>query len=209
MKRRTGRLIGILTLLIWITACNPANSPAGSTIPMPVNTHIEDGGLFTSSPCGPPCFYGIQPDVTNYDKVMSILSTNPDLSCREEEDLDSKGPGIKCGNSLVIYLDSDKKSVTALGYNPSSNITVQNVMDKFGVPEKVVVLTGGSSKIVSTMQLFYPKHKMSLLLDEQDGDSYMISSDCKVQTVTYDGEKTYQALTEMAQAWSDFGKYIK
>jgi hypothetical protein len=211
MKSFFCRLMLIIALILVLAACNPENNPpAAPSQPVPIKA-IGDGGLLTGSPCGPPCFFGMKPDATGYTASIDILSKSPDFkSCQEGDTADGGGAHeIKCENAFTISFTSDKKSLTYLDYQPASPITVQNVFDKLGEPKNLNVATGGDAKTVSKMWLFYPKYKMSILLADQDGDSFTITPDSKVQTVTYAGEKIYQAITDMAQSWSGFGKYLK
>lgn len=210
MKRKIVQLIVIMALLIFLNACASENQPTLPANPtLTIDELVGAGSLtLTGSACSAPCLLGIQPEVTGYNEAIRILSKNNDLgTCKEyNRETDGGGRGLQCENSFVITFDADGKIVTGLGYSPTSNFTVQNVLDTFGDPKNLEVATD-YSKPASTVRLFYPNYKMSIVLDDQAGEAYTISPDIKVRTVTYNGEKTYQALTLLAQHWSGFGKY--
>jgi hypothetical protein len=208
MKIKIVLLIVILTLLLFLNACTPENQPTMPAVPTATVKDIVEGGLFPGSPCSAPCLLGIQPDLTNYDEAIKILSTNHELdSCKEYKPENAGGDvGIQCKNSFYISFDSEKKLVKSLGYDPASNFTVQNVIDQFGDPTNIY-LESDYSKAITNTQLFYAKYRMSILLEDQDGEAYTISPNSKVRMVIYDGEKPFQALTIMAQHWSGYGKY--
>jgi len=211
MKRKIPRLLfSIVAFTMVVTACKADNQPDITAIPTIVPIDVGDGGFFSNHPCGPPCFLGIQPDRTTYDEAMDILSTNEYLEyCREwNNEHDGGGRGITCGDSFVISLDPDGKLVTGLGFDPTSIITVQDVVDQFGDPANVSVTSGGYAKTTSVMQLLYPQNKMIIILERQDGEVFIVSPDTEVDTVAYDGEKHYETFIKWAQKWSGFGEYI-
>ncbi|GAP16022.1 hypothetical protein LARV_03817 [Longilinea arvoryzae] len=207
---KINRCIKILVLLTLLSACSEASEPPILAHPTAVDLQIGDGGLFSGSPCGPPCFLGIQPDVTSYDEVISILSDNQDLNyCKEYDNTDDGGNrGIICAESYVIGFDRARTVVTHLGFTPTVQITMQEVVEVYGEPSGISISTGGYAKTVSTALLFYPQYNMRLLLEEQDGDTYLVQSSSKVDTIGYEEETSFQKSVEWAHEWFGYGEYI-
>jgi hypothetical protein len=210
MNAKINHFIKILVLMILLTACSRADTSPILARPTLVDLQIGDGGLFSGNPCGPPCFLGIQPDVTSYDEVISILSENQDLNyCKEfNNSQDGGSRGLKCADSYVIGFDLARTVVTHLGFTPTERITMKEVVEAYGEPEWISVSTGGYAKTVSTALLFYPQYNMRLLLEEQDGDTYLVQSSSKVDTIVYLGKTSFQESVEWAQKWSGFEEYI-
>jgi len=200
----------LLGLLILLTACSKASETPTSARPTAVDLQIGDGGLLSGHPCGPPCFLGIRPEITSYDEVIRILSDNQDLNyCKEfDNSQDGGSRGIKCTDSYVIGFDRARTVVTHLGFTPFVDITLQEVVEAYGEPSRISVSTGGYAKTVSTALLFYPQYTMSVMLEEQEGDVYLVQPSSKVSTIGYEGESSFLKSVEWAQEWSGYGEYI-
>ena len=210
MNAKLDFCIKILMILIQLTACSKVSETPIPARPTAVDLQIGDGGLFSGNPCGPPCFFGIRPEITGYDEVIRILSDKQDLNYCKEFDNSKEGGsrGIKCADSYVISFDQAQSVVTSLGFTPVEEITVQEVVEVYGEPDNISVSTGGYAKTVSTALLFYPQYKMRLLLEEQDGDAYLVQSSSKVDTIVYLGKTSFQKSVEWTQEWSGYGEYI-
>ena len=202
--------IYFLGFLIMLTACNKASETPTSIHPTVVDLQINDGGLFSGVPCGPPCFLGIRPDATSYDDMIGILSENQDLNyCKEYDNTDDGGDrGVKCANSYIISFDREKTVVTSLAFTPDVKIRLQEVLKAYGEPAGISVSTGGYAKTVSKALLFYPQYTMSITLEEQDGDAYLVQPGNKVDMIGYEGESSFQKSVKFAQEWFGYGKYI-
>ena len=210
VKAKINRCINFLALLILLSACSKVSETPIPARPTAVDLQIGDGGLFSGSPCGPPCFLGILPGVTSYDEVVSILSDNQDLNyCKEYDNTrDGGARGFLCADSYVIGFDRARSVVTHLGFTPTVEITLQEVVEAYGEPSRISVSTGGYAKTVSKARLFYPQYTMSLMLEEQEGDTYFIQPNSKVNTIGYEGESSFLTSVEWTQEWSGYGEYI-
>jgi len=210
MKAKVTCCIYILALLFLFTACSKASETPIPARPTAVDLKIGDGGLLSDIPCGPPCFLGIQPEVTRYDEVLRILSENQDLDyCKEYDNTDDGGDrGIKCADSYIISFDPERIVVISLGFTPTEMITLQEVVEMYEEPAGISVSTGGYAKTTSTTLLFYPQYNMMLILEEKDGDNYLVQPSSKVDTIVYLGETSFQKSFEYAQEWSGYGEYI-
>jgi hypothetical protein len=202
--------IHFLGIMILLTACSNAGVTPTSTPPTAMDFQIGDGGLLSGYPCGPPCFLGVRPDVTDYDEVIGILSENHDLNyCKEFDNSQEGGSrGIYCADSYLIGFDRARTVVTHLGFTPSMEITLQEVVEIYGDPSRISVSTGGYAKTVSKARVFYPQYTMSILLEEQDGDMYLVQPSSKVDTIGYEGESSFQKSIEGTQKWSGYGEYF-
>jgi hypothetical protein len=171
--------------------------------------NIGDGGLISAEPCAAPCFLGITPDESSYQDVINILSVNAYLDSCEEFDKTSEAGniGIKCEDAFIITFDANKELVTGLGFNLSMQLSVEDVIARYGEPESVAVSTGGYAEITSEMRLFFPDVRMSLILEQIKGSSYRVKPTTRVVAVSYEGVTSYQELTDTAQTWSSYGEY--
>ena len=131
--------------ILFLTSCNSKDhtyQPHPSSTPA---IDIGDGGLFSGKPCGPPCFYGIRPDITTYQEVDKVLSSSTfGSSCEKFDDTKSSGfRGFACGGAFTIAFVNHSDDVYSLGFTPRKSITIGEVIEKYGEPSSVAVITGG------------------------------------------------------------------
>lgn len=199
-------LVGILLL----TSCNSENrihQPQSSSTP---SIDIGDGGLFSGKPCGPPCFLGIRPDLTTYQEVTKILSSSPFWnSCEAFDNTKESGyRGFDCGEVFIVDFIKSNEAVFNLGFNPTKTITIAEVIETFGNPSSVKVITLGYKEITTSMRLYFSQYTMTVALNDINGTSYIIKPTSIIHNVSYEGNSSYQEISKMTQNWSGYGEYI-
>lgn len=195
-------ILSLLAGLAFFSACQVGRG-SGDEI------KIGDGGLISAEPCAAPCFLGITPDKSSYQDVIDHLSQKGYLdSCEEYDKTSESGDiGIKCDDIFIISFDVNKELVTGLGFNLSTQHSVEDVIARYGEPESVAVSTGGYAEITSEMRLFFPSVRMTLILEQIKGSSYLVQPTTRVVAVSYEGVTSYQELTDTAQPWSGYREY--
>src|SRR5437762_11446844 len=82
---------------------------------------INDGGLISGDPCGPPCFWKIIPGVTTEDEVTRIFQAR-DLLQRCENIRNERETGVRgivCFNKVNISFRPGTNIVEGVGFEPS------------------------------------------------------------------------------------------
>jgi hypothetical protein len=140
------------SLEVLITICAIILSGLGvlaTIISFLTQNQLQDRSILTGFPCAPPCWQGITPGITNDQEALEILqmnslikrgSINPAGSslsggCTWEWRTSWKwiDPGISWKNGVV--------DIITLGL--TFNLTVNEVIEKFGIPEYVSISDGG------------------------------------------------------------------
>lgn len=108
-----------------------------------------DRSIITGVPCAPPCWQGITPGVTQMDEALEILSNSPYI---ETGSIKRAGTDISggCtwrwrspGRRMQPGLNWQTGIVDTIQMGLTFNLTVQEVTDKFGLPEAVSAVEGG------------------------------------------------------------------
>jgi hypothetical protein len=174
---------------------------------------IEDGGFFSSEPCGPPCFWNIVPGITTIDQAIDELEAHnvADL-CAQYRNEEARTRGVTCwpGLELTISFQSDKDVVDGIGYSVSEPITVGDVIDFYGEPDAVFVeYTGLPHDYYNTvMMLYYDDIYTRLLLPEQESGVFNISSSIVIANIAYFGKDSYRRTRQRYHAiWNGYGQY--
>jgi len=172
------RGIGVLVaLLLTLSACVPATP----------TLDIGDGGFLSGEPCGPPCFWGIVPGQTKEAEVLEILQKRGILEACEGFNKETEGGsrGIKCGSQLVIGFNKGSDLVAGVGFSPS-DITVQEVIAKYGEPSGIYLGVIGVHMFHYQMIMAYPRILALVRLSVQDKWPYILEPSTPVTNIAYD-----------------------
>ncbi|MEA5077481.1 MAG: hypothetical protein VB013_02810 [Anaerolineaceae bacterium] len=205
-QRLSIKMLLFLIFLITLTGCKKTDEA-------PINIFL-DGGFLSKIPCGPPCFFQITPGVTSQNDTMKIVQKSPDLfkECVYSDKYSSKNESwISCAFFNLSFQDQMVKS---LDYYPSSEITSQQLIDSYGLPDSISVrstslLPDEPFKVV--MQFCYDQINTTLLFTEQEGTTYKIDSKTPVQLIVYDDIDSYDPLCgskKKTLKWVGYGEYV-
>lgn len=201
------RKIGICAvILMCLTSCTFIPVTPESTI------DIGDGGFLTGEPCGPPCFWGIIPGQTRESEAIEILQERGVFETCEAFDKEAEGGarGMKCGSQVFIGFGQGDDVVQGVGFNPSSAITVQDVVAKYREPEGVLVVPLGVHVIDAQLVMVYPDTLTWVRLPAQDEAPYILESSTPVENIAYDmlfGELSYYEDEPFWKEWQGYGEY--
>jgi hypothetical protein len=108
---------------------------------------IGDGGILSGQPCSAPCFWDITPGVTTIQQATDILSSKLGLSNCDQLDTRNNGGsrGMQCSNITVDF--DDKDLISGIGFSPANNITVDEIIKKYGNPDGVFIARHGIEMI--------------------------------------------------------------
>jgi hypothetical protein len=175
---------------------------------------IDDGGFLSHNPCGPPCFFGITVGITSEMEADQILISNKNIftNCEIRDNTSSGGGrGVNCDQNIGISYDN--KIVEGIGFSPSVNITIQQVIDLYNSPDLVntFVVSLPDEAFKSRMILYYDQLQVVLGLAEQDGTQYTIDSADVISNIAYYSDDMYLTLRSLAESngvpWNGFDTY--
>lgn len=172
--------------------------------------NFGDGGLISGTPCSAPCFWNIIPGTTTEEEAVSILASLGDVQGCEYSDKIENGADklIRCDNLGITF--NDKGLVSRLGFNLPEPATVGDIIEKYGVPDSVIVLpVGPQFQEPYKMNLLYGKQRMVVGLPEQKSDRFELTPTIIIGTVLFCEEDVYKKFTgpEFNHEWKGFGKY--
>lgn len=198
---------------------------ATSTLPILV---IGDGGLLSGEPCGPPCFWGIEPGKTTQSEAFQILTKLDVMKACESydyfENLTNEWiGGWACQSKFDYRFEkprgfgvSFRKStgiVDNVGFVPTIPITLQDVIAKHGFPDVVVVLDNGLPEYPTVQASIYYSDLRTIfpLSEEQEGTEFHIEPTTLIDGVVYlDSDSLQHDLEIFAEnilPWHGYGAY--
>jgi hypothetical protein len=198
-KRIWKFLIYISLFLFLLSACGIGNKK-------PLD--IGDGGLLSGNPCSAPCFWGITPGITPEKQALTILSSKLNVKGCDRWDTRISGGtrGIDCSDINIGF--DDQNYVNGIGFSPSKNISLNDVIRKYGNPDGIfVIATGieGTSPLVAL--IYFDNVNMIIHLPDQNSISYDLQSDIIIERIVYLERSDYEFNKRSAQQWKGFGKY--
>jgi hypothetical protein len=120
-----------------------------------------DDGLISGIPCAAPCFLNITPGKTSVDELTAILKSNENLSsCSETPKREGMDYSLKCSSDL--YIDHDGKLVTLIYFYPYLDVTLNQVIEKYGEPDFVFLMIGGTNETTIIKGSYFSKQQMEL-----------------------------------------------
>lgn len=173
--------------------------------------NIGDGGFITRQPCGPPCYQNISPGVTTEKDARNILQ-NMGEPCVDFDYTNEGGyRGLICENVTMGFVNH---IVDALTFYPSTAITVQQVIEAYGPPDRVCAYISSilpDEPQRSNMMLFYDRFQAILELTEQDGIEFKVNPSTGVSSIGYLTEADYQyhqnLLVDNVSPWNSYERY--
>jgi len=208
----------LLVLLLFLFSCNRflpyTNHPPTPTITKSVIINIGDGGFITNEPCGPPCFWGITPSVSNYDETINQLNSKGvntsdcEYSLRHNPDQNELHCGpLNPGYAIGITFDLNN-IVMNLGFTPEPPINLKNVIEKYGSPDHIDVANLSVSEEPPNIgvQIFYDRFQAILILPYQKGKGNIYPA-ITIEGISYISKDSYAERVLHSQLWHGYGEY--
>jgi len=191
--------VSICLVFQLLSACAQNNK-------LPVN--IGDGGLLSDRPCSAPCFWNITPGISTAEEATNILSTKLGLKDCDRWDTSNSGGtrGMQCSD-ITIDLDNEDL-VSTIGFSPAQNITVDEVIKKYGNPDGVFITALGiEMQPPIAGMLYFNGENMIIHLPEQNSISYNLQPNTSIERIVYLEQSEYESNKDSIQKWKGFGKY--
>jgi hypothetical protein len=169
---------------------------------------IDEGGLLSGTPCSPPCYSGITPGKTKIDQVEDLLKENNRWINCQEDNSNPDAKGLYCDYVYIGYDQTKGNMVDGIGFTNYPNVTVEEIVTKYGFPDSVKLSLSGVSIQKIGMALFYDQFKMRLSLEEKRMGLYNLESNTKINDVAYFNNEEYESQTKSyTSPWKGYGKY--
>ena len=147
-------------------------------------------GLLEGEPCGPPCFQGLVPGSSTEDEVRQFLRSGEyavgpySVIERSQQGVlvltwDRRGLG---GQKNEFQIQDDVLSLTSMYVD--SDVTLEQVVNRYGAPDKFVADLYLSGRVYTLVGLFYREVGMILDLHLYD-DVPQLKPETKVARVWY------------------------
>lgn len=124
---------------------------------------LKDCSFLTDNPCSVPCWQGIVPGETSRSQAIKILKANPSVRQRSLQEGGSnewggitwswKGRGS--GNKIPPRISWNEGIVQEITFGTTCEVAVEQILDKFGAPEGLVVGEKGIQEFW-TVWFYYP-----------------------------------------------------
>ena len=138
--KRWAILAGVVTIMLFASSI---------AIWRLLQSRWVDRSIITGLPCAPPCWQGITPGVTKMDKALEILSNSPYIETRSIKQTGTDISGgctwrwRSPGRRMQPGLNWQTGFIDTIQMGLAFDLTVQEVTDKYGLPEAVSAVEGG------------------------------------------------------------------
>jgi hypothetical protein len=149
---------------------------------------VTDRSLFTGRPCAPPCWQGIIPGETTAEEALQILQSSPYVK-KSIETTGSYTLGAIWAywkiSSGGVSLGLRDGLVHEISLNTPYRLTLGEAVEKFGMPEALMVNSAGIPEDPWWMiHIYYPAIGMKFRVDKQFEDPSLEPS-TKISGVTF------------------------
>lgn len=151
--RRIMALCILVNLLLWSMGCAK-----------PSRNSVESTEWPYKSPCNPPCWNNITPNITSRNEAIRILQEDQRvqyMSLRDAVEWEQAGPGIVSGR-----IKHKARVVTNIQLRQDGTITVGNIVDVYGPPSHIFALAMTNpnvpNEIVHRFHIIYIEQGLSL-----------------------------------------------
>ena len=202
-------LIFVVTLAFLLYGCRPIPSNKTWVATISIST-ISTNSFLSGTPCSAPCFFDLIPGTTKKDEVVDHLRKYDFLSsCVEKQIDDSISSVLICAPSVDFWFKEDK--LTKIIIEPTTTITIEQVIKKYGDPTDVNYSLGGTNDVTLVKLVYYKNSRFVLHLSdptssEQQNNS--INPQSKILWVDYVDDETMKNFdNECTFPWNGYGNY--
>ncbi len=172
---------------------------------------IGDGGFLTGKPCAPPCLWGIIPGKTTEAEVIGILHEKGIYNFCDLWDRRSSGGlrGITCKGLFVVDFGVRGDIVQGVGFTPSSPVTLQDVIAKYGEPDWIAIFIFGVHVFTYEARIAYPHICTIILFSSETKPYYTLKPSTRIQSISYsvDSCEPSRYVAPDWQKWRGYGEY--
>lgn len=172
---------------------------------------ISTDSFLSGIPCSAPCFLDSIPGITNKNGVFDHLRKYDLLSSCVEKQIEEDVLSVLICDPSIHFLFTDDK-LTTISIEPTNEITVEQVINKYGDPTDVNYSLGGINSLTLVKLVYYENYQFILHLSDPTSTErrdYSITSQSKVLWIDYVDEeklKTYN-LDNCTFPWKGYGEY--
>jgi hypothetical protein len=169
---------------------------------------ISDGGVISGKPCGPDCFFGIEPGKSTLQDVNNALSKYGFINYCGKETINDLSR-IRCGDTFRIVFTDQFKIVDMINFSPTPSIKVKDIVDKYGPPDFVIFYPEGVPEYPRTgLSLLYLQLNMSIQFPDQEGTTFILEPEAIVESIQYSiADLDLMRRANLLQKWNGYNKY--
>lgn len=198
------------TVLYVIVIIFTLISGSGCTMQDSDQFDIGDGGLLSNDPCGPPCFLEIKPGISTEDDVTELIEKEGlTQKCSFFDNSQESGSkSITCSNNMIFSFQ-DSNIVSRIGFRPTKELVVKEVIEKFGNPNAVLVTNQSTPESLpyTVMIIFFDNLNTNMVLPQQQSLTYHLSPNVKIESIGYSDMNSYKMMRQYHQDWKGYVFY--
>lgn len=191
-----GKSVGqaVASLFCTVIACSLLTACQPDPYPSAKYDDMVDRSLLTSDPCGPPCWYGIEPGDSREQTLqqleeISVVDAST-LKIEEETVVWHSTIPAEVGYGMLTFYDDELVTIT---YELQYQLTLEQLISVYGEPDGTHLFVFRGTRGVQSRQSFYWPEKglgATLFVEGDYGDLESVAADSTIQTVTYYFEQT-------------------
>lgn len=180
----------------------------------------RDMSLLTDEPCAAPCWQGIVPGVSSVEDARRVLETCVYVSeggySEEQQGKQTKlllWHSADCPECTINTMSFEDNVVVTISLAITHDLTVDDVLQKFGIPEGVTTGLGGlSERKYLAVSLFYPSKGLTFVASVPL-DQPSLEPSTQVKHASYSVPKSFDDLSafppeflQRIEPWQGYGE---
>ncbi|HRE47810.1 MAG TPA: hypothetical protein PLD47_08795 [Aggregatilineales bacterium] len=181
-----------LSILLALIVMGTILAGCGSQPPLKSVDYLDDLSLISDDPCAAPCFAEIIPGKTTFADAVAKVEANKtrfkDLQKQDNPPQAAWADGSKANGQACCQVTANANTglVDAILIRIAPNVTVKQILAKYGDPEYVSVVQQDYSSDEAVIGLVYPKTGNVLWVMPGNGSSDLDENDPIVLALYFD-----------------------
>jgi len=179
----------------------------GAPPPLKSNTYLKDTSLLATGDCTAPCFHGITPGKTTFtDAVTKVKADQAFSNIQSQDKPPQAGWSTTGGEACCQMTANDSGVVDAVIAKVTPDVTLQQVIDKFGQPQYAYTVDYSSDEVA--VAVIFPEKGVVVWVSPGNPASKLTGDSPVVIELFIDPAKWSDVLsTATLQAWAGFQSY--
>jgi hypothetical protein len=168
-----------------------------------------DGSLLSGEPCEPPCWQGLVPGFSTAQEVEDVLAASEYV---KQDSVERE----RWGGFRTIWWESTASWASGSGRNAAVikgemlqvlmicvdyKLTLENIVDRYGTPEKLWASWAWPGGVEAAVTLYYPGEGLAVGLVLQPANGYHeLEPDSKVTVVWYFAPTSLEGLIDLGDS---------
>ncbi len=202
MRKSLLPIAALIAISLLLSAC-------GAPPPLKSDKYLKDTTLIgNDASCQPPCFHGVTVGQTTFTDALAKVKADSAFSNVQSQDKPAQAAWAAAGGDGCCQMTTDEKTgmINAMLIKLAPNITVKQVIDKYGNPDYVTPVDYTPQEVA--LGLVFAKANLVTWVAPGDPNSTLKETDPVVVVLYLDPKELPKIIdTATLQGWGGYQSY--